>query len=168
MDEYKEYLYNRQPFVFEKLDAGDISSQKVLRDRLQCKPFKWFLKNVAPDLLERYPLEEPSYAYGGIKNLGTNLCADTLSKIGSTPLGLYSCSPNISYPYLTQSFSLTLNHDIRVRFKYRCFSRVLYNLVWLVPCMQKLTDKLLLWKYDLVMWWHWFWFYKRKSSKKNF
>lgn len=154
MDEYKEILYKRQPLIYTKLDAGDISSQKVLRERLQCKPFKWFLEHVAPDLLKRYPLEEPSYAYGGIKNLGTNLCADTLSKIGATPVGLYPCAKNISYPFLTQTFSLTLKHEIRVRFKYRCFSKQLYNLVWLVRCGENknrtLADKQLLWKYDMV------------------
>lgn len=152
MDEYKQYLYNRQPFVYNHLDAGDLSEQKALRQRLQCKSFKWFLENVAFDVLEQFPLEEPSFAYGGIKNLGINLCADTMTVEGSTPVGFYQCAKNISYPHFTQSFSLTLNHDIRVRFEHkRCWSKIQNNLVWLVPCTRdRQSSNELLWKYDVV------------------
>lgn len=151
MDEYKAYLYDRQPMVYNKVDAGDVSAQKALRARLQCKSFKWFMENVAFDVLERFAVEEPSFAYGGIKNLGINLCADTMSKEGSTPIGLYPCARNISYPQFTQTFSLTLSHDIRVRFEHRCWKKRQANSVWLVSCPkhQKLSDQLL-WKYDLV------------------
>lgn len=149
MDEYKKYLYMRQPLIYSKLDAGDLTKQKALRKRLQCRPFKWFMENVAPDLIENYPLDEPSFAYGGIKNLGTNLCADTMSKNGIDPLGVYSCAESLQYPYLTQTFSLTLKHEVRERFENRCWSAAYGRSVYFFPCQSTPSDKML-WRYDMV------------------
>lgn len=152
LDEYKEILYKRHPSVYSNLNPGDISKQKALRQRLQCKSFKWFLKNVAFDLIDTFPLEEPSFAYGGIKNLGTNLCADTMSKSTDTPVGLYSCAPNISDPHLTQTFSLTLKHDIRVRFEPRCWMKDRTNTAVIVSCFKMQSYRReMRWRYDIVI-----------------
>lgn len=152
MDEYKDYLYNRQPLVYYGLNPGDLSAQKALRERLQCKSFKWYMENVAFDIIKHFPLGEPSFAYGGIKNLGINLCVDTMSKDGFAPIGMYQCAENISYPQFPQTFSLTLNHDIRVRFEHRCWVKIQKNSVWLTECPQKLEkfSNAMLWKYDMV------------------
>ena len=37
------------------MDPGDISEQVALRKRLNCKPFKWFMKEIAFDLPKHYP-----------------------------------------------------------------------------------------------------------------
>ncbi len=34
---------------------GDISEQLVLKQDLECKSFDWYMKNVAYDMLEKYP-----------------------------------------------------------------------------------------------------------------
>lgn len=58
MDEYKEYLYNRKPH-YRKINPGDLSAQKAIREKWKCKPFKWFIENIAFDLPQKYPPVEP-------------------------------------------------------------------------------------------------------------
>lgn len=59
MDEYKDYLYARSPGKYEKVDAGDLTVQKAIREKLQCRPFSWFIREIAPDLVEKYPPVDP-------------------------------------------------------------------------------------------------------------
>lgn len=59
MDEYAEYLYRRKP-RYKDIDTGDITEQKKIREKLKCKSFKWFMEEVAFDLVEKYPPIEPA------------------------------------------------------------------------------------------------------------
>lgn len=58
MDEYKNYLYQRRPHYLS-VDPGNITAQLAIREKLKCKPFKWFMEKVAFDLPKKYPMVEP-------------------------------------------------------------------------------------------------------------
>ena len=69
MDEYKYNFYDRNPERYNSLDPGDLSYMLGIKKKLNCKPFKYFLEEVAPDMLDRYPpVEPPTFAYGGVSS----------------------------------------------------------------------------------------------------
>ncbi|XP_076041454.1 putative polypeptide N-acetylgalactosaminyltransferase 10 isoform X2 [Oratosquilla oratoria] len=109
MDEYAEYLYKRRPH-YRNLNAGDLTEQKGIRQRLQCKPFKWFMKEVAFDLTKVYPpVEPPDYAGGKIQSVAeSSLCIDTLYKGHGERFGLEMCDKGGE-----QNFHLTWHKDVR-------------------------------------------------------
>jgi polypeptide N-acetylgalactosaminyltransferase len=68
MDEYKHIIYGRDPDRYNKVSAGDLSYQFYIKKRQQCKPFKYFIEEVAPDMLERFPMyEKPPFASGTVR-----------------------------------------------------------------------------------------------------
>lgn len=73
MDEYAEYLYKRRPH-YRNINPGDVSEQKAIRDKLHCKPFKWFMEEVAFDLPKFYPpVEPPPFASGEVSRKWVHL-----------------------------------------------------------------------------------------------
>lgn len=115
MDEYAQYLYNRSPEVYKRIDVGDISEQLAIREKLQCKPFKWFMEEIAFDLPKKYPPVEPAdFALGSIKSIANpNLCVDTLNHGVKERVGLYSCGTDQDKPFPNQRFTLSWHKDIR-------------------------------------------------------
>ncbi|XP_066277824.1 polypeptide N-acetylgalactosaminyltransferase 1-like [Branchiostoma lanceolatum] len=87
MDQYKRYLYARQPNL-KNISHGDISERQALRKRLGCNSFQWYLENVYPDRLEDTVENGFFRAWGELRNVHTGLCLDFMDGRG---VGLWDC-----------------------------------------------------------------------------
>jgi polypeptide N-acetylgalactosaminyltransferase len=54
LDEYKEVLYSADPERFGNVDAGDLTKATLVHEKLNCKPFGYFLERIAPEMYTRY------------------------------------------------------------------------------------------------------------------
>uniref|UniRef100_A0A6E8WCQ7 Ricin B-type lectin domain-containing protein n=1 Tax=Anopheles coluzzii TaxID=1518534 RepID=A0A6E8WCQ7_ANOCL len=120
MDEYKQYVYAKNPIRYA-IDAGDLSKMKQLRRKLHCKPFRWFMQEVVPDLVDHYPPVEPDdFASGAIQNVAfMNLCVEESNSLNSVNLAL--CVTNKTMPERTeQHFRFTWRRDIKAMGSSNC------------------------------------------------
>ncbi|XP_055694625.1 putative polypeptide N-acetylgalactosaminyltransferase 9 isoform X1 [Lutzomyia longipalpis] len=89
LDDYAQYYYQR--IGNDKGDYGDVSSRRKLRDELKCKPFKWYLDNIYPEIF----IPGEAVASGEIRNLafGGRTCLDSPArkKDLKKAVGLYPC-----------------------------------------------------------------------------
>nr|XP_026492158.1 putative polypeptide N-acetylgalactosaminyltransferase 9 isoform X3 [Vanessa tameamea] len=88
LDDYAKYYYQR--VGNDKGDFGDITSRKSLRQKLGCKSFEWYLKNIYPELF----IPGESVAHGEIRNVAfekTCLDSPTRKSDHHKPVGLYPC-----------------------------------------------------------------------------
>ncbi|CAF1246323.1 unnamed protein product [Rotaria magnacalcarata] len=90
MDEYAEYYYRREPAI-RNLKFGDISERKKIREKLQCKSFKWFMETIAYDVLEKYPPPSNNVAWGECKNVQHSVCLNDLGASFGQPIGVARC-----------------------------------------------------------------------------
>uniref|UniRef100_A0A665WBF8 Polypeptide N-acetylgalactosaminyltransferase n=1 Tax=Echeneis naucrates TaxID=173247 RepID=A0A665WBF8_ECHNA len=81
MDEYKQYYYSARPSAQGKA-FGSITDRLTLRRKLNCKPFRWYMENVYPEL--RVPEQE---AVSSVLKQGGS-CLETR---GIDILGLAEC-----------------------------------------------------------------------------
>ena len=73
-DNYKKYYYARRP-ENRNVDPGDLTDVLAVKERLQCKDFSWYMKEIAYDIPKYWPMiQPPNIATGKLKNVGTGLC----------------------------------------------------------------------------------------------
>ena len=86
MDRWKNFFYEMNPEA-RKVQIGDISSRKEIRKRLNCKSFRWYLKNIYPE--SHMPFD---YIFlGEIRNAETQTCLDKMGRISGENIGIHSC-----------------------------------------------------------------------------
>jgi len=89
LDDYSEYYYQR--IGNDRGDFGDVSARKKLREDLHCKPFKWYLENIFPELF----IPGDAVASGEIRNMGFHpaYCLDGAARKANLhkPIGLWPC-----------------------------------------------------------------------------
>ena len=104
-------------------DCGDLTAAKALREKLECKSFKWYMNEIIPDLIKYYPPEVlPSGAWGQLRNVKSNKCIDPNTTgdrvivvscpISGHALDLQVCSL-LSVLINNWFIKLTWNEDIR-------------------------------------------------------
>lgn len=112
LDEYKEKLYDGDRKRYEKAEVGDLTKQFAKKESLNCKPFKYFLERVAPDMLVRFPVENIYFAQGKIENLGSieghAKCFGLTNRDYSKEVSLVDCDEKNR-----GAFTLTLEKSIR-------------------------------------------------------
>ncbi|KAI4881273.1 hypothetical protein NFI96_033796 [Prochilodus magdalenae] len=89
MDEYKTNVLIswNLPLKGHGIDIGDVTERKKLREELKCKPFKWYMDNVYPQL----DTWEDLVGYGALWNdLSDSNCIDQGPVPGSVPI-LFHC-----------------------------------------------------------------------------
>jgi len=103
-DPYKQYFYTREPLA-KYVDMGDISSQLALRSDLKCKSFDWFMKEVAYDVLEKYPPLPPNKVWGELKNVANGFCLDSQGRHPPEQVWKATCylSPRRNLPQISAS-----------------------------------------------------------------
>ena len=90
-DDYKKYFYTTRPETIG-LDYGDISLQKQFRIDNKCKDFNWFMKEVAYDIPESFPLPPLNLFWGELRSKGGTMCLDSMGKKGGNgESGQYWC-----------------------------------------------------------------------------
>lgn len=142
MDEYIDLFYLNRPDLRNNPEAGDVTHRRVLREKLKCKSFQWYLDNIFP---EKYiPTKNVQY-YGRVSAVTNNLCLDDLQSTSDDPynIGVYVCHrPNVTK---SQFFSLT--DDGLLRSEEACASvqksASIKNYVVMISCSpnNKLNEK---------------------------
>ncbi|OWF55483.1 polypeptide N-acetylgalactosaminyltransferase 5-like [Mizuhopecten yessoensis] len=79
LDEYRFHYYENHQYRLGNF--GDVSERKALRQRLQCKPFSWYIENVYPEMT----IPEPVLYSGEVRNVAYDQCLDSMGQAPAFP-----------------------------------------------------------------------------------
>lgn len=146
LDEYKEIVYERSPEKYAKADLGDLVRAKALKRGLHCKPFSYFLEFVAPEMLERYPLNDPGFfAQGSIQSKALpSLCVEVPKTRKTRKIELKMCEKNLIKPSPNQFFKLAWHRNIQ----HHIYDFCIRDSLSMAECHFSGGNQF--WKYDLV------------------
>lgn len=114
-DEYKSFVYQRDRAKFADADAGDLTRAKARHRGLHCKPFRYFIEFVAPDMLDYYPIEDPGYfAKGAIQSKARpQLCIEVPKHGKRMQIEVKECVKDLIKPHPKQFFKLAWHRNIQ-------------------------------------------------------
>lgn len=116
LDEFKNLPKLLEPIRYQNVDPGNLVMQFELKNKLKCKSFRWFLDNVAPDMIEKYPpiVIFPKFASGAVQNVANpRLCLDNLGQLNGQAVGLFECADDLQRPSKDQEFIYSFFKDLR-------------------------------------------------------
>lgn len=145
MDEYINVFFLNRPDLKFHPDIGDVTHRVVLRKKLRCKSFEWYLKNVYP---EKFVPNMNVKAWGKVKAVNSNLCLDDLLNNNEKPynLGLYACGKALQKSQLfSYTNSLVLRNELSCATVQHSSSPP--HRVVMVPCLEN-DDYNEQWKYE--------------------
>jgi polypeptide N-acetylgalactosaminyltransferase len=90
MDRYKEHYYKAYPAA-KFVPFGDISGRTALREKLKCKPFRWYLQHVYPELKEPQD-QERDLSTGSVQQNG--YCLDSTGLREGATVQVVRCRDN--------------------------------------------------------------------------
>uniref|UniRef100_A0A8C4E6G1 Polypeptide N-acetylgalactosaminyltransferase n=1 Tax=Dicentrarchus labrax TaxID=13489 RepID=A0A8C4E6G1_DICLA len=123
MDEYKNFYYAAVPSA-RNVPYGNIQSRLEMKKRLSCKPFKWYLENVYPEL--RVP-DHQDIAFGALQQGGN--CLDTLGHFADGVVGVYECHNAGG----NQEWALTKDKSVKhMDFKLKPISKDICNIYCII------------------------------------
>lgn len=140
--------------TYAAVEAGDISKQLAIREKLECKSFKWFMEEIAPDVIRKYPLHDPpDYAWGAIQSIThPKYCVDLMSYTKPfMEVGIWECG-SITDPHNNQHLALSGYRDMRDSQKAYCWDVLNEpygkNTIHAVGCHRERGNQF--WYYDYV------------------
>lgn len=92
MDEYADVFFNMRLLTgAREVDTGDLSERRELRQRLQCRSFRWFLDNVAINFYRPDVPSEIQVQTVTVRAHGTDLCLDSGGSATEAAPALRAC-----------------------------------------------------------------------------
>ena len=121
MDSYKRLFYMHRVDLQNQFPVGDVSERKELREKLQCKPFSWYLKNVIP---HKFVMDDDSLMYGRLRSKAFQdvICVDHLQRDKGHHLTTYILGQYACHAFLGSSQYFCLSKDNELRNEYMCAS----------------------------------------------